>query len=327
MHWTPTDRLAPPAVTPMQQHPAYGAACAATGTAVQGWSLGPPRAPRATALVLLRRWPGFGRWAMIGRGPVWSEDTGQEEAAVALEALIRQLRRDCRGVMVTADCLAGADPLRGRGLLQVMSPGSMARLDLSGTSAQRRARQHGKWRNRLVHAEASGIAVHRGPLTETGHWLLDAEEGQARRRRYRRLPKSFALAWVAANGPGSAQVFTARHRGRIVAGMLFLRHGRAASYHTGWSDTDGRAVDAHRLLLWQAGEWLARQGCAWCDLGTLDTVDTPGLARFKLGSGAAPVRLGGTWMSAPLSRPFAWLQPESRRPAQRLAAPVPKQAG
>jgi hypothetical protein len=35
------------------------------------------------------------------------------------------------------------------------------------------------------------------------------------------------------------------------------------------------------------------------DLGTLDTQNAPGLARFKLGSGATAQLLGGTWARLP----------------------------
>jgi hypothetical protein len=41
---------------------------------------------------------------------------------------------------------------------------------------------------------------------------------------------------------------------------------------------------------------LARRGITRLDLGTLDTEAAPGLARFKLGSGAAARALGGTWL-------------------------------
>jgi hypothetical protein len=35
------------------------------------------------------------------------------------------------------------------------------------------------------------------------------------------------------------------------------------------------------------------------DLGTVDTENAPGLARFKIGSGAQIRSLGGTWLRIP----------------------------
>ena len=82
-----------------------------------------------------------------------------------------------------------------------------------------------------------------------------------------------------------------------VAAMMFLRHGSTATYHIGWSNAQGRAAHAHNLLLWRAAERLSSKGVKTLDLGTLDTVNAPGLARFKLGTGAMPHRLGGTWVT------------------------------
>ena len=45
--------------------------------------------------------------------------------------------------------------------------------------------------------------------------------------------------------------------------------------------------------------WLACAGVEMLDLGMIDTVNAPGLARFKLGSGAVAQSLGGTWLHAP----------------------------
>lgn len=168
------------------------------------------------------------------------------------------------------------------------------------------------------------MTVEHGPMpAEAGHWLLQAEEAQARARRYRRLPASFTAAWVAANGDDSARLFVARLHGGIVAAMLFLLHGRAASYHIGWSGPEGRAGHAHNLLLWQASDWLAARGYACVDLGTLDTETTPGLARFKLGSGAQQVKLGATWLDAPGTGLAGRLARRGSGVASGTSAPVP----
>jgi lipid II:glycine glycyltransferase (peptidoglycan interpeptide bridge formation enzyme) len=79
--------------------------------------------------------------------------------------------------------------------------------------------------------------------------------------------------------------------------MLFLRHGTTATYHIGWTSRDGRAASAHNLILWDACARLAARGVRQLDLGIIDTETAPGLARFKLGTGAQPVRTGGTWLS------------------------------
>ncbi|MBE3638757.1 GNAT family N-acetyltransferase [Mangrovicoccus algicola] len=317
MSWHP---IRPPAATgavPLQQHPRYGRACMQLGSRVAWYGLGPAGAPRARAQVLIRRWPLFGDFALVARGPVWTAPAGPREAAEACADLAAQLRRRCRGVILTPDPVAGTDPLEGSGLLKMVTGGVQARLDLTGSAAARMARQHGKWRNRLRRAQEAGLEITHGPLpADPDHWLLRREALQARSRGYRRLPHAFALAWRRQNGAASARVFTASYGGMPVAGMLFLLHGAAASYHIGWSGPLGRRTGAHALLLWEASTWLARRGHDWAELGALDTLSAPGLARFKLGSGARPVAVGASWMTAPGTAPVARLF-GARRPPQR----------
>lgn len=170
------------------------------------------------------------------------------------------------------------------------------------------ARQFPKWRNRLRRAQKAGLRVDHAPMsTEPDHWLLLHEAQQAKSRGYRALPAAFTSVWCRENGPKTTRLFTARQKGEPIAAMLFLRHGKGASYHIGWSNAAGRALNAHNLLLWEASDWLARRCVAWVDLGPLDTESAPGLARFKLGSGAEPMRLGATYLDTLATAPFARL--------------------
>ena len=109
-------------------------------------------------------------------------------------------------------------------------------------------------------------------------------------------PLAAPAAFAAANR-GQARIFEARHQGATVAALLFLCHGAVATYHIGWSGPEGRARAAHHLLLWRAMIDLAARGITRLDLGMVDTVTAPGLARFKLGSGARCRALGGTWLA------------------------------
>jgi hypothetical protein len=297
--WTDTPRLALPAgaCPPMQQSAGYGAACRALGTGVRCLSLA---GGLGAAQVLVRRWPLFGDFALLSRGPVWAPSLAPADRRAALAALLARLRHGFRGVVTTPDAIDGADPLARSGWLAMVTGGHVARLDLGPPPEALRLGLHGKWRNRLVRAEASGLAVRHGAMPpDPGHWLLATETAQARARGYRRLPARFTLAWVGAAGQGATRLFVAERAGRPVAAMLFLLHPPGASYHIGWAGPEGRESGAHNLLLWQAMLWLRARGFAMLELGTLDTETTPGLARFKLGSGAGPVPLGATRMAAP----------------------------
>lgn len=287
---------------PLPQSAGFRRAARLLGLTVSELTLTTQGAPTALALMQTRRLPGLGRVGLISRGPLWSGPPDPDGLAQALRALRHP-------VLLNAEIQPGSDLARA-GFLPVMTPATLARLDLRDTTATRRARMHQKWRNRLRRAEDGPLRIRRSALPpDPNHWLLAAERQQRHDRRYRGLPPEFCAAWAQAN-PHMAQLFTAELKSRPVAAMLFLRHGRSATYQIGHTTEAGRSFHAHTLLLANAADWLADHGTDWLDLGTLDTQNAPGLARFKLGSGAQPHRLGGTWL---WSRPTSTLMRLRRR--------------
>jgi hypothetical protein len=237
-------------------------------------------------VVMLRR---MGVGAVL-RGPVW----GPEVAGPARVAALRALRR--AGVrLVEAEDAETALSLHAAGFRQVATAAHVAEWHLLGDGAARRRAMEGTWRNRLVFAEKAGLRVEVRRLAGPDDPLLRAEAAQRRARRYRALPVQFAAGFGAA-----ARVVEARQAGETVAAMLFLCHGRTATYHIGHTTPAGRACEAHRLLIWQMAQRLAAEGVGRLDLGPLDTETTPGLARFKLGTGARARVLGGSFVAVPL---------------------------
>lgn len=234
--------------------------------------------------VLLRR---FGIGASL-QGPLWHPDASPAQRIAALRTLRRQGLR-----LVEAPDAATAALLRAAGFRQVATPAHVAELDLRPDPAARRRALDGKWRNRLRVAERAGLTLRHRPLTGAADPLLSAETAQRRARRYHALPIRFAAAF-----PG-AEVVEACRDGTPLAAMLFLRHGAAATYHIGHTTPEGRACEAHRLILWHMAGELAARGCTRLDLGTVDTETAPGLAHFKLGTGAALCRLGGSFLAIP----------------------------
>jgi lipid II:glycine glycyltransferase (peptidoglycan interpeptide bridge formation enzyme) len=186
------------------------------------------------------------------------------------------------------------DPIAGFGLIPIVTPQAHAIWDLRPGPDLLRAGLGGKWRNQLGAAERAGIRVRAG-TAETMEKLISAEAVQRRFRGYRALPSDFALAMK----PEDLSLWQWMSGGRMQAAMCFIRHGTAASYLMGWLDPDARGRNCHNMMLFSAALALRAQGVQWLDLGTVNTDDTPGLARFKLGTGAKLHQAGATCLVLP----------------------------
>lgn len=282
---------------PLPQSPEFARTADAIGMDVRSmkWERGGEIALRWQ--VQARRFGPLGRVDLISRGPV-------ARRPADLQEWLQNFRRwqDGRPLLLNADGLEARE-LRDAGFWPMVTPASVALVSLGQTDAMRAGLAQ-KWRNRLNRAEDAGLTVTRRPLT-ADHWLLGAEAAQARARGYKGWPPAFSLAYAQRNA-GKALVWEARRKGTPVAAALVLRHGRMATWQIGVSRDAGRKGNAMNLLLWRAMDWLAHRGHDCLDLGMVNSEDAPGLARFKLGTGATLQRLGGSWLHfgalAPIAR-------------------------
>lgn len=286
------NRLAPsawdmalaPHGAPMPQHATYGAVAELAGRQVLRAEVLADGGIVAYAQILRR-----GPITLLSRGPVWA---GAPDARLR-RRVMRALGAAQPLMIATTET---AEPGAG---LPLITPRHVAQIDLAPEPATLRAAMAPKWRNRLVAAEAERLDIARSEDPETVDWLLKQEEGQRQDRGYRALPAGFVRAW-ALSDPDGIRLWVARRRGEPVAAMLFLLHRPWASYHVGWSGVTGRAVQAHPALLWAAMQQLRDEGIARLDLGDVDTEASPGLARFKIGTGAMIRPLGPTILLPPL---------------------------
>ncbi len=265
---------------PLQQHPHYAAALRRVGCNMRTIDV-----PGAAPVQAIRR---FGLTCSM-RGPIWHGAPDPDGA--------RALRRSGLRI-INSDGRDGAT-LRAAGFVQAHSPAFVAELSLVGSSDARRRRMSGKWRNALRRAERASLVIHREAYKADRHaWLLSEDLRQQRAKGFRSLPH-IVLDAFAAERPKDVSVFVARLRAEPVAAMLFVAHGRAATYHLGWISPGGQKHAAHNAVLTKAGDHFANRGMERLDLGSVDTVNAPGLARFKIGSGATVRPLGGTWVRVP----------------------------
>lgn len=164
-------------------------------------------------------------------------------------------------------------------------------LDLRQSLDALRAQFRQNFRNQLRRAEALDTDVRQ---IDDPRRLLDHYDTHRRTRHYSgpsgamlaALPDQDLLCLQAFGGDGET----------MIAGVLFVLHGRAATYQVGWITSEGRQVHAHNLLLWRALPELVRRGIQHLDLGGLDWSKAPGVAHFKTGLGGETFSLPGTFV-------------------------------
>lgn len=230
-----------------------------------------------TALVLRRAGQ-----QLLSRGPVWHLGATPDDKRRAL----RRLARWPGLTIVTPE-----DEMRGFGLIPLLTPMHHAIWSLAGDL---RAGMAGKWRNRLAQAERSGARVQRGTkgLLER---LIAAEAEQRQKLGYRTYAKEFSLALP----PHALRLWEWRLAGQTAAAMAFVVETGTAHYHLSWANAEAKAKGIPPLMLATAAVGLQAEGVRHLDLGSVNSEDAPGLARFKLGTGARLKRLGATLLVLP----------------------------
>ncbi len=245
----------------------------------------------------------LGTLIQITRGPLWlRDDIGPDQREAAMRRIKGSWRIQRRQLVVWMPELPDTPEnhalMRGLGARRMVTGYSSAGLDLRRGEVSLRAALRGNWRNHLKSAENAGLRVE----TSTGggprlDWLLSQYTAFRRRARFAG-PGADLIREIAraAPNPESVLILRAFSASRPVAGILVLGHGAAATYYVGWTDADGRRLNAHNLLLWRAALALAEAGYAWFDLGGLFASSAPGVARFKLGLGGEIATLAGTYI-------------------------------
>jgi hypothetical protein len=246
---------------------------------------------------------------MVDGTLVLRQKFGPMQLNMLTRAKVHSIPRTLSGATI----LAPDHPVLNLRALPLTSPATVAEIDLSPDLQILHANLKGKWRNRLRHAQSHQLRITRQNMpTHSDHWLLQAEQAQQVRHKYRHWPAALTSAYAHTN-TGNAKLFTAHFGSDIVAGLLILRHGLTATYHIGHTSTAGRILSAQTLLLWSAISWAKSKNLSRLDLGIFDTETSPGLARFKLGTGAQTRKLGGTWLWHRALSPLTSLRHIDRR--------------
>lgn len=277
------EALADRARAPMSQRWIYGAVHAALGGQVHRAVIRKDGAVVALCQCLIRRIGGMAHLSLATNGPLWLGDC---ERARVLSLIRRTLPAPHPRI-----CLFTlTDPVKSLRLVPMATPRAHAILPLPTTMQF----LHGKWRNALRKAEQSNLHTrHISCPSAALAPLLRKDAKQQIAKSYRALPAAFTRQWHALS-PDDLRLITVSKDHETLATALFLRHGNTATYHIAQTTPQGRKYSAARLILWCAFQDFSDRGVQQIDLGAIDTANAPGLARFKLGTGAKTVRAGPT---------------------------------
>lgn len=301
-------RLSSSMPVPLQQHWAYGETLKAIDADIDQLTILQDGHLMGLALVGRRRFYKLLTLNSLMRGPLWlptASDAVKEDAFKALRRQHSPWRWNFLALQPELDETEEyARLLKQNGYRRIMTGYSTIWLDIAAEAEVLRASLNGKWRNQLKAAEKAKVDISIGGRKQHQYaWLTDKEAEQRSKRRYQATPLGLVPLYAgiadrfAPDDPtvGILSV-TAIAGKRKLAGALFLLHGASATYQIGWTGEEGRRTNAQNRVLWEAILALKERGIRFLDLGGVNTAEGAGIARFKLGLGAAPTTLIGTWL-------------------------------
>lgn len=244
----------------------------------------------------------------INRGPLWRK-TDSEDLSTLLEMLVELKRywvEERNMYLLIAPPLSRekADPAlfmeNGYHIAEDSGYWASGLLDLSLPEKTIRTNLQQKWRNCLNKAERSGIDYVSGIGDESFHLVLEEYQNMMREKGFSgsATPELLLKLQEHLNDDRKLWAIVARHKGKLLGGVLIARYGNTAEYLVGAFNEHGKKVNAGNYLLWQAICQMKTQGFRWFDLGGMHPEKTTkGIFHFKSGVNALPYSLMGTVQS------------------------------
>jgi len=175
---------------------------------------------------------------------------------------------------------------------------SSLKLDLAQSTSDLRKNLRSNWRNQLKKTEKSDLKIEEGLSHKD--WLLTHYGQHLDSRQFFGETPEFVETVLEMAGD-NALLLTALEANTPVAAVLCLTHGTSATYFISYTCEDGKAHNAHNLLLWEALKRLKKRGITSFDLGGINLPNkagtfSTGLDNFKRGLGGEEYQLTGTFV-------------------------------
>lgn len=261
--------------------------------------------PVAIGQVITRRILGFLKFRLLLKGPIWLTNVSDDQKQQILTKL--RLRFPLKYFSLFAFSPDEAAPevseqniYDSMKFRQIISGNSTILIDLRLSEDQLWQNLYGKNRTHIRKAKKSGFNVIYGNQNHCHtDWLLEQEKKQQEQKKYQGLPVGLVKPYgqLSLRNKGVYTAFAVeKSEDTPLAEILFLCHGRCATYHIGWNGNRGRKCRALNLLLWEMMLRLKSEGIECLDLGGINTEKAADITRYKLGFGGDVINLQGTYM-------------------------------
>lgn len=169
-------------------------------------------------------------------------------------------------------------------------------LELCSPEGDLRANLRKNWRGSLRKAEKQDMTIEWDDRGKLLPWLINLYHKDKLAREYDgpdtktlyALGRNFAVE-------GQCLIGRASQDKQALATVMFLKHGRSATYQMGWVSENGRDLGAGYRLLWDGALRLKADGTDVLDLGGVNDQSAAGIKKFKEGLGGRLVTLPGLY--------------------------------
>ena len=241
---------------------------------------------------------------MVDRGPLWFDGFG---GAAHIQLFFKELDKQFpnrlgrkRRILPEIESSPTADALlKQTGLTKRDNQDGYQTLwwNLKNNLEDARTTLSKSWLGSLKKAEKSDLTLSWDDSGKFYPWLKKHYTIDKAKRGYDGISPQLLdnIAQISTSAP-TMLIGKASKEGKDIAAIMLLLHGKSATYQIGWTSDEGRQFCAHHLLLWDARSVLQQYDIDHIDLGGInDQSDAAamGIKKFKMGTGAQPVRYIG----------------------------------
>lgn len=160
-------------------------------------------------------------------------------------------------------------------------------IDLTKSEELLRKELQSKWRNQLNSAEKKSLRIVTDYNGLYDDFLLEAYKQMSSEKEFDALNNyQIKLLFKAYRETNNLVVLLALNQlDEPIAFKVFIGYNNSIMYLMGWVSVEGRSDNAPKLLMWNSIKHFKSLGFLMFDLGGMDPINLPGIAKFKQGLG------------------------------------------